>query len=89
MATSKFEKWLVKGIRNKTLQNLLYIWANLFLTRHAALRRDIEARLESKGFVIDKNSIVFELRASEIQEILGCSRRTANDYLATLRKLYL
>jgi hypothetical protein len=91
--SQKFDEYLKrtiwKGIRNKDFKKLLFV--NFIYTSgfDNNYRRRVIKRVKKKGLPVRAANIVFSLKPEDIQILINCSRRTAYDYINTLRWFHM
>jgi hypothetical protein len=78
-----------RSIRSKVLQKLAFIYWEIFIGKETPVRERVKSRLEEKGLPDTIGNIAFELQPKDIQDLIGCSERTAKEYICILRQLYL
>ena len=77
---------LFRSIRSKSLQKLLLLNFSLWVY-DTGIKSLIEKRLTDKGYQTNRSDMFYEVTVDEIMQILSCSKRTAQDYQYTLRRL--
>jgi len=75
------------SIRNKVLQKFVFLWFQVLYGSPTVLRQKISAELKEEGYSDSDSNIVWALKCSDVQELIGCSERTAKEYLAALRRI--
>lgn len=80
-------KHYFRSIRNKVLQKLVLLFCNFWLSREQPLYQEITKRLNEQGLSNDLCNIVYELKPEDVMPIIGCSKRTAVEYIQALRVL--
>jgi hypothetical protein len=71
------------SIRSKVLQKLVLLWRNFFWS----YPDEIKKRLAEKHLRIDRGNVAYALEPKDIIEVIGCSERTAKEYIQALRIL--
>jgi len=79
-------KHVFHSVRNRVLQKLLLLYFNLW-GFETELHEKVEKRLADKKLVHDKASFAYEITPEEVSEVIGCSRRTAIEYVDALKTL--
>jgi len=86
ISEAKLDKFIVGSIRNKSLQKVLRIAAEINMT-DTPLRKELCARLIKKGQYLTVANLIYSLTLNDIQKIIGCNSRTAKDYQMFFRNL--
>lgn len=88
-AYSWFKEAIIRSVRQATLQKLLWLYYLLFISKDSWLRRRVEKRLLDKGLKICRENIAYGLKPEDVMEAIGCSKRTAIDYIQTIQIICL
>jgi hypothetical protein len=83
--TNEFFNKLSRSIRNKVLQKLVLIYWNLWWREKNELHQTVEKRLN--GLPHDGVNFAYCLKPEDVMPIIGCSRRTAIEYIDALKIL--
>lgn len=80
-------KHVFRSVRNKVLQKLLLLafqlkWSKTELYKRAA------KRLVKEKSLLNLSNIAYELKPEDVMGIIGCSKRTAIEYIDALRYLF-
>jgi len=80
-------KHVFRSVRNKVLQKLLLLafqlkWSETELYKKAA------KRLAEKKLLLNLSNVTYELEPEDVMGIIGCSKRTAIEYIDALRYLF-
>mgnify|MGYP001065651556 CR=1 FL=1 len=90
-AEADVEKFIHKhvfgSVRNKVLQKLLLLAFQLKRSE-TELYKGAAKRLVEKKLLLNLASIAYELEPEDIMGIIGCSERTAIEYIDALRYLF-
>jgi hypothetical protein len=78
-----------RSVRSKVLQKLILLWFNLWIDQESELHQLVKKRILGRGLPLVRGNFIYEVKPEEAMEILGCSKRTAIEYLNTLRILFL
>lgn len=83
---------LIGPVRSKALQKLLILWYNLLYdVENSPFAKKVYERIKAENpkVAATKENILIHLSADEVAELLNVSRRTARDYIYTLRAIFL
>ena len=78
-----------KSVRSNVLKKLLFIYFYYFWDPYSEQTDELFRRPENRHVYRDKCNIAYALSEEDIMKRLGCSKRTAREYLDTLRILFL
>lgn len=82
------DRFVFKSVRSKVLQKLLLIWYNLFYSERNQMQERIYKRLKEQKLPRDRVNIVWELKPKDVMDVIGCSSRTAKEYIDAMRCFY-
>ena len=80
-------KHVFRSVRNKVLQKLLLLAFQLKWSK-TGLYKTAAKRLVSKKLPLNLSNIAYELEPEDVMGIIGCSKRTAIEYVDALRYLF-
>ena len=86
--TAFIHKFVFRSVRNKVLQKLLLINYNLFYETQNPILERINKRLHEQHILSNKSNISWELKPEDITDIIGCSQRTAKEYISVFQYFY-
>ena len=79
-----------KSVRSNVLRKLLFVYFYYFWNPYSEQTNELFRRPENRHMrPRDKCNIAYALSEEDIMKLLGCSKRTAREYLDTLRNLFL
>lgn len=87
---SKFEEPIHKflgSIRSKVLQKLVLLWFLVVSGYASPLYQELETRVVAKGLPACASNRLYSLTPGDVMPLIGCSRRTAIEYIQALRTL--
>lgn len=79
--TRFIHKAFFHSIRNKVLQKAVLIYYNFFYETKSENGKKIAKRIAEKGLPWKKCNVAAVLIPEDITQVLGCSERTAKEYI--------
>lgn len=78
------DKFFFRSIRSKVLQKMVLLYYNFFYQKD----KEVAKRLSEVGLPWNKENVAWELKTDDIIRIIGCSERTAKEYIDAFKTLY-
>jgi hypothetical protein len=79
----------LRGIRSQCLRRHVTLWFHLFYSDNTPLHKTVASRLSKKKLPATRCNLACELKPGEVMKVIGCSRRTAFDYIRALQSTNL